>query len=85
MKSLLIGRLQRVVLNRIASHWSDVTSGVPQGSVLGSLLFVLYINDIADVIQSDLGIFADDTKIFSIIRDICDMTRLPRDLNNMQE
>ena len=51
---------------------SLVTSGVPQGSVLGPLLFVLYINDIAEVIQSELGIFADDTKIFSIIRDICD-------------
>ena len=43
------------------------------------------LNDIADVIQSGLGIFADDTKIFSIIRDICDMTKLQRDLNNMQE
>ena len=72
-------------MRHAASHWSDVTSGVPQGSVLGPLLFVLHINDISDVIQSDLGIFADDTKIFSIIRDICDMTKLQRDLNNMQE
>ena len=46
---------------------------------------MLYINDIAEVIQSDLGIFADDTKTFSIIRDICDMIKLQRDLNNMQE
>ena len=61
MKSFLIGRSERVVLNRIASHWSDVMSGVSQGSVLGHLLFVLYINDIADVIRSDLSIFADDT------------------------
>ena len=85
MRSFLIGRSQRVVLNGIASHWSDVTSRVPQGSVLRSLLFVLYINDITDVNQSDLGIFTDDTKIFSIIRDICNMTKLQRDLNNMQE
>ena len=85
MKSFLIGRSQRVVLNGIASHWSDVSSGVPQGSVLGPLLFVLYINDLVEVIKSDLGIFADDTKIFSIIRDICDVINLQRDLNNMQE
>jgi len=77
--------LQRVVPNGIGSHWSDVTSGVPQGSVLGSLLFVLYINDITEVIQLDLGIFADDTKIFSIIRDTCDVTNFQRDLNNMLE
>ena len=46
---------------------------------------MLHVNDIADVIQSDLGIFANDTKMFSIIRDICDMTKLQRNLNNMQE
>ena len=74
-----------MALNGIASHWSDVTSGVLQGSVLGPLLIVLYIKDISDVIQSDLGTFADGTKIFSIIRDKCDMTKLQRDLNNMQE
>ena len=85
MKSFLIGKSQRVALNGIASHWSDVTSGVLQGSVLGPLLIVLYIKDISDVIQSDLGTFADGTKIFSIIRDKCDMTKLQRDLNNMQE
>ena len=70
---------QRVVLNKIASYWSEVTSGVPQGSLLGPLPFVLYVNDIAEVIQSELGIFADDTKIFSIIRDICDVIKLQRD------
>ena len=85
MKSFLVGRSQRVVLNGIASHWSEVTSEVPQGSVLGPLLFVLYINDIADVFQSDLGIIAHDSKIFLKRRDICDMTKLQRDLNNMQE
>ena len=55
--------------------WSNY-SGVPQGSVLGPLLFVLYINDIVEAIQSEFGVFADDTKIFSIIKNICDVTKL---------
>ena len=46
---------------------------------------MLYINDIAEAIQSELGIFADDTKIFSIIKSICNVTKLQRDLINMQE
>ena len=85
LKSFLLGRFQRVVLNGSVSQWTGVTGGVPQGSVLGPLLFVLYINDIAETIQSELGVFADDTNIFSIIRSICDVTKLQRDLINMQE
>jgi len=53
--------------------------------VLGPLLFVLYINDIAEFIQCQLGVFADDTKIYSIIRSISDVIKLQRDLDNMQE
>ena len=47
-----------------SSDWKDVLSGVPQGSVLGSLLFLLYVNDFPDVIKSMLKLFADDTKIY---------------------
>ena len=84
LESFLHGRSQRVVLNGSESQWSDITSGVPRGSVLGPLLFVLYINDIAEFIQSQLGVFADDTKMHSIIRSVCDAVRLQRDLDNMQ-
>ena len=52
---------------------------------MGSLLFVLYINDITKFIQCQLGVFADDTKIYSIIRSICDVIKLQRDLDKMQK
>ena len=60
MTNFLQERLQRVVLNGENLEWVEVSSGVPQGSVLGLLLFVLYVNDIVEFIQSELEIFADD-------------------------
>ena len=67
LENFLHNRSQRVVLNGTESQWSDVTSGVPQGSVLGPLLFVLYINDKAEFIECQLGVFADDTMMYKII------------------
>ncbi|PIK44947.1 putative RNA-directed DNA polymerase from mobile element jockey-like [Apostichopus japonicus] len=60
IENWLGNRKQRVVIKDCASSWQDVTSGVPQGSVLGPLLFVAYINDI----DGDI-LFADDTKLYS--------------------
>jgi hypothetical protein len=60
----LDNRVQRVVVKGSASEWSSVTSGVPQGSVLGPTLFILYVNDIEENITSSVLKFADDTKIF---------------------
>ena len=65
MSNFLSNRFQRVVLNGQLSKWVPVLSGVPQGSVLGPLLFVLYVNDIPDLIQPNVRMFADDTKVFS--------------------
>ena len=62
----LSGRKQRVVLNSVPSEWARVTMGVPQGSILGPLLFLLFVNDLPDVVQeTSINLFADDTAIYS--------------------
>lgn len=63
----LTGRQQRVVVGEGKSEWENVTSGVPQGSVLGPLLFILFINDLAWELQNRMLLYADDTKILGII------------------
>jgi hypothetical protein len=67
LTSFLANREQRVVLDGQTSEWGSVEAGVPQGSILGPLLFLVYINDLIEVVESDINIFADDTFIFHII------------------
>ena len=62
--NFLNNRRQRVCVRRSFSDWSQVISGVPQGSILDPILFIIYINDLSDHIQSSLWTFADDTKIY---------------------
>ena len=62
-------RKQRVVLNGAFSEYSSIESGVPQGSILGPLLFLIYINDLEKNIKSNIKFFADDTMLFSIVKD----------------
>ena len=57
-----------MVLNRTYSDYSLIESGVPQGAVLGSLLFLIYINDLERNIISNIKFFADDTMLFSIVK-----------------
>ena len=63
----LDNRQQRVVLPGVHSPWSPVRAGVPQGSILGPLLFLLYINDIVESINSSIRLFADDTSLYIIV------------------
>ena len=64
ISDFITGRSQRVVLPNGFWHWSNLSSGVPQGSVLGPLLFLLYINDIVDLFTGEVSVklFADDNK-----------------------
>ena len=63
IQSFLSDRRQKVYVSRAGSSWSYVTSGVPQGSVLGPVLFVCYINDMPEVVKSMIYLYADDAKI----------------------
>ena len=86
LRHFLVGRKQRVVVRGFCSDWSCVTSGTPQGTILGPLLFLLYINDITECISSTVKLYADDTKIYrEIIDPIIDCQILQDDLNNLSE
>jgi len=85
IESWLTGRRQKVGINREYSDWSNVISGVPQGSVLGPLLFLIYINDLDDYIVSKLGKFADDTKLCSGISNSKEADILRSDLNKIHQ
>ena len=79
IKNYLHNREQRVVLNGQTSEWRKIKAGVPQGSVLGPLLFLIYINDLPDGITSICKIFADDTSLFS---KVLDENKLVNELNS---
>ena len=81
LHGFLSNRRQRVSINGSFSQLSDVTSGVPQGSVLGPLLFTVYVNDLPSCVNSSLLSFADDTKLFRCIRAEMDVVQLQHDIN----
>lgn len=83
IRSWLTDREQRVVLNGFQSGWSPVHSGVPQGSVLGPLLFIIFANDMNTSVQSNMLSFADDTKIFRCVSNNAERILLQSDLDKL--
>ena len=81
IESFLSGREQRVVIEGHSSKWSHVTSGVPQGSILGPLLFLIYINDIGENLTSPTRLFADDCVLYREITNPSDRITLQQDLD----
>ena len=82
--NFLISRKQKVVVNKHSSQWSDVKSGVPQGTILAPLLFLIYISDIGDNIKfSTLASYCDDSKVRNKIKDKSDGENLQKDINSV--
>ena len=85
-RSFLLGRSQAVVLDGESSAEVPVTSGVPQGSVLGPLCFLIYINQLPfTVSKSQVRLFADDTAIYLTVNSLSDCASLQKDLDKLQE
>ncbi|PJE77517.1 hypothetical protein CI610_03559 [invertebrate metagenome] len=84
IKDFLRNRCQRVIVNGESSKSYPVMSGIPQGSVLGPILFVVYINDLPEIPVSQSPLFADDTKLYRQISNSEDVKILQNDLDNLQ-
>ena len=82
IRSFLSGRTQRVIVDGEESEWKDVVSGIPQGSVLGPMLFVCFVNNLPNAVTSSVLLFADDTKIFTEVP--VNQQTLQQDLDKLQ-
>nr|CAH8862242.1 unnamed protein product [Trichobilharzia regenti] len=85
LREFLIDRRQRVRINSKLSSWTAVSSGVPQGTVLGPLLFILYINELPLLTDSPMVLYADDLKIWRELKGNSDTSTLQDDLNKLSE
>ena len=83
IQDFLSNRTQRVLLEGQVSSQSSVTSGVPQGSFLGPLLFLVFINDLPEYVSSTTRLFADDSLLYRTITSLDDARLLQEDLNNL--
>ena len=85
VRAFLSNRQQRVVIGDNFSDWANVLSGVPQGSVLGPLLFLIFINDMPNLARHICKLFADDTKLIGIIKSPNDLIVLQQDIDRLVE
>ena len=84
IRSFLSERTQTVIVNGSKSSVHNIQSGIPQGTVLGPVLFIIYINSLPEAVaESELFMFADDTKVFKEINNTADSEALQQDLNSM--
>jgi hypothetical protein len=83
IEAFLVHRKQKVIVNGKSSEWENVISGVPQGSVLGPVLFVIFINDLPEEVLSTILLYADDAKIYRNVKQLMDQVILQTDLHNM--
>jgi len=83
LQSFLIGRQQQVMLDGSTSESHVVSSGVPQGTILAPLLFLCYINDLPLSINANIGLYADDTILYTGIHSISDCMSLQNDFNTL--
>ena len=83
IKAFLSNRQQRVLVEGHSSAWSTVSSAVPQGSILGPLLFLVYINDISTTLIAPTRVFADDCTLFRDIKCREDCIQLQNDLTRI--
>lgn len=81
--NFLQDRKQQVRIGAATSNWADVLSGIPQGSVLGPTLFLIYINDLPEVVHNIAKLFADDTKLYKQIVDDSSCISIQDDLNEL--
>lgn len=85
VEDFLTGREMRTVVRGCKSGWRDVTSGIPQGSVLAPVMFAIYINDMTEGITSYMNLFADDAKIMRKVTNRDDCDALNQDLGKIKE
>ena len=79
-----MGRSMRFVVNGSSLSLVEVNSGVPRGSVLGLLLFLIFVNDLPDWVKSSIKMFADDTKLWATIRNTSNSSMLHEHLNRLK-
>ena len=85
IKGFLSNRKQRVVIGDNNSEWEEVTSSVPQGSVLGPILLTIFMNDLPEKLKNQWKLYADDSKLIGIVKDIEDSQKIQQDINKLQD
>ena len=83
IEAFLMDRQQKVIVNGTESDWARVTSGIPQGSVLGPILFIIFINDMPGETICPIKLFADDAKLFQSVQTLDDCKQIQDDLNKL--